>query len=69
MDNYNNPLPANEAEPKKIPTIFDKIFAKIEEVDMERRREYLEVKDQCIAAENRVEQLGDIIEDERQKVT
>jgi hypothetical protein len=32
MDNYNNPLPANEAEPKKIPTIFDKIFAKIEEV-------------------------------------
>lgn len=35
---------------------------------MDRRREYLEVKDQCIAAENRVEQLADIIEDERSKV-
>lgn len=45
------------------------MFASITFQDMERRREYLEVKDQCIAAENRVEQLGDIIEDERQKVT
>jgi hypothetical protein len=35
---------------------------------MDRKREYMEVKDQCIASENRVEQLGDIIEDERQKV-
>jgi hypothetical protein len=32
---------------------------------MDRKREYMEVKDQCIASENRVEQLGDIIEDER----
>jgi hypothetical protein len=36
---------------------------------MDRKREYLEVKDQCIASENRVEQLADIIEDERKKVT
>jgi hypothetical protein len=35
---------------------------------MDRKREYLEVKDQCVAAENRVEQLADILDDERQKV-
>lgn len=35
---------------------------------MDRKREYLEVKDQCVASENRVDQLADIIEDERTKV-
>ena len=36
---------------------------------MDRKREYLEVKDQCVAAENRVEQLSEILEEERAKIT
>jgi hypothetical protein len=36
---------------------------------MDRKREYLEVKDQCVAAENRVDQLSDILDDERTKIS
>jgi hypothetical protein len=36
---------------------------------MDRKREYLEVKDQCIASENRVDQLAEILEEERSKIS
>ncbi len=35
---------------------------------MDRKREYLEVKDKCVATQHRVDQLATIIEEEKQKV-
>ena len=36
---------------------------------MDRKREYMEVKDQCVATQHRVDQLATIIEEEKQKLS